>query len=291
MFGYWPSVALRSPGYDAVLEEVVVDLLAGRQPVASRSPGQERRRRSGARDDDGLRRHLQHLPALRHLAVVSSSRPGCRSSGRGAASAVGPPSGAITYATVFTFFVFLFLPVPGRRRLRDRDRPEEDVPARRAVLRARLHRVQERVQALRRVDVQAARVDRRRLERRRQVVELELRGLADDRRRLRRVVHAGELDHDLVGALLADLRRRDAELVDAVPHDRDRAVEVARLELVPLRRLRLEHDLEAALQVEALLHAPVERRAGHGQEADSDERQRRSGRRERGWSGGTTRRR
>ena len=35
-------------------------------------------------------------------------------------------------------------------------------------------------------------------ERRLEVVELELRGLADDLRGLRRVVHAGELDHDLV---------------------------------------------------------------------------------------------
>ena len=70
-----------------------------------------------------------------------------------------------------------------------------------------------------------------------------------------RVVHAGELDDDLVAALLADLRRGDAELVDAVAHDRDRAVEVGRGQLVAVRRLRLQDDLEAALEVEALLDA------------------------------------
>jgi len=35
---------------------------------------------------------------------------------------------------------------------------------------------------------------------------------------------ARELDHDLVRALLADLGLGDAELVDPLAHDRDRAV-------------------------------------------------------------------
>ena len=116
------------------------------------------------------------------------------------------------------------------------------------------------------------RVDRRRHERGLEVVELELRGLADDRRGLVHVVHRRQLDHDLVRALLADLGLGDAELVDAVAHDVDRAVEVLGRELVAARRLRLQHDLEAALEVEALAQRLVDRRAREREQRDADER-------------------
>ena len=91
-----------------------------------------------------------------------------------------------------------------------------------------------------------------------------LRGLVD-------VVDAGELDRDLVGALLGDDRLGDAELVDAVPHDRHRAVEVGRRQLDAFRRLRLQHVLEAALKIEALFHRPMRGRARDGEERHAAE--------------------
>jgi len=104
-----------------------------------------------------------------------------------------------------------------------------------------------------------------------EVEQHQLGGLTDQRRRLRRVVDAGKLDHDLVLALLADLRLGHAELVDAALHDRDRPVEVGRGERVALRRHRLEHDLETALEVEAEDRLLVKRRAGHGEQERADE--------------------
>ncbi len=95
------------------------------------------------------------------------------------------------------------------------------------------------------------------------VVELERGGLADQRRGLLDVVHAGELDDDLILALGADLGLGDAELVDAVPHDLDRPLEVGRRQRMPLGRLRPQHDLEAALEVEAERRLLVAGRAGH----------------------------
>ena len=80
---------------------------------------------------------------------------------------------------------------------------------------------------------------------------------------------AGELDHDLVGALLADLGLGDAELVDALAHDRDGAVERGRVELLPLGGLRLQHDLEAALEVEPEGHFLVRRGARNGKRGHS----------------------
>src|SRR5678816_3137593 len=50
---------------------------------------------------------------------------------------------------------------------------------------------------------------------------LERRGAADDVLGLGRVLHAGQLDDDAVGALLLDHRLGDAELVDAVVQRRD----------------------------------------------------------------------
>ncbi len=100
-----------------------------------------------------------------------------------------------------------------------------------------------------------------------QVEELQLGGLADDLGGAPRIVDAGELDGDLVGALARDDRLGDADLVDALPHDLDRAVEIVLRDLPTLRRLRLEDDLEPALQVEAQGRRAEERQhddPGHG---------------------------
>ena len=97
-----------------------------------------------------------------------------------------------------------------------------------------------------------------------EVVELELGGLADQCRGCARVVDAGELDDDLVGALLANLGLRDAELVDAVPHDVLRDRHPRRVDILVLRRNRLEDDFEAALEIEPLLRRLVPRGAGDG---------------------------
>jgi hypothetical protein len=105
-----------------------------------------------------------------------------------------------------------------------------------------------------------------------EVVELEDRGLADQRRSRPWIVDTGELDHDLVRALLPDLGLGDAELVDSVPHDLDRPVDVLGGQLVALRRHGLEDDLEAALQVEAERGLLVSRRTWHDQKRDADER-------------------
>jgi hypothetical protein len=81
-----------------------------------------------------------------------------------------------------------------------------------------------------------------------QVVELELRRLTDDLDRARPVEHARQLDADLVLALLAHLGLGDAELVDPVADDLDRAVEIRLGQLVVAAlRLSLEHDLDSAL--------------------------------------------
>ena len=72
-----------------------------------------------------------------------------------------------------------------------------------------------------------------------QVIELELGGRADDLRGLRWVADPGQLDDDLILALLPGVRLGDAKLVDPVPHDRDGAVHVRGGELVALGRNRL----------------------------------------------------
>ena len=64
---------------------------------------------------------------------------------------------------------------------------------------------------------------------------------------------------------------RDAELVDAVPHDLDRALEVLLGQLAVRRRNRLERHLETALEVEAERRLLVERRAGDREQRNADE--------------------
>jgi len=85
-------------------------------------------------------------------------------------------------------------------------------------------------------------------------------------------VHGGQLDHDLVLALLRDDGLGDAELVDAVAHDVDRPRHVVRRQDVPARRLRLQDDLEAALQIESLPELLVDRGARPADKEDADER-------------------
>ena len=83
-----------------------------------------------------------------------------------------------------------------------------------------------------------------------EVEELELRGLAEDADHAGGVLDAGEVDHDLIVALLANLRLRDAEPVDTVAEDLDRAVEIGFLQRAVRRRDRLQRHLEPALEVE-----------------------------------------
>ena len=92
-----------------------------------------------------------------------------------------------------------------------------------------------------------------------EVVELELGGLPDQLGGFLRIGDAGQLDDDLVVALLADLGLGDAELVDAVPHDVHRAIEVLVGEGLTLGRSGFQHDLEPALEIEAERRALVER--------------------------------
>ena len=125
----------------------------------------------------------------------------------------------------------------------------EEVPLRCALLRERLgpRGGQEAIQRARGDRYLRDAADRRPGEIRLEVVELEDRGFPDHLRGAGRIVDAGELDDDLVRALLADLGLGDAELVDPLPHDVDRASEIVGRKLVPLRRDRLQDDLEAAL--------------------------------------------
>ena len=129
---------------------------------------------------------------------------------------------------------------------------------------------EQRVERLRR-DRESLDADRRRHEVRLEVVELELRRLAEDPDHLVGVLDAGDLDRDLVVALLPDLGLRDTEPVDAVAQDLDRPGEVGLLQLPVRRRHRLEGHLEAALEVEAERGLLVDRRAGNREQADPNE--------------------
>jgi hypothetical protein len=121
-------------------------------------------------------------------------------------------------------------------------------------------------------DATGTRADRRAGEIRLEVVELEHGRLADQLRGRGRIVDAGELDDDLIRALLADLGLRDSELVDPLPHNVDRPGDVVRGQLVVLGRNRLQDDLETSLEIEAERGLLVYRRARERQEADADQR-------------------
>ncbi len=95
----------------AVLEEVV-EGVARRRKRALVLRRADRRARAVARDDDRLRRHLQHLPALRDLAAVRVEQagvPGRRVAMQGRRLAVVRGRRARPRKTVVVFF---FLPVP-----------------------------------------------------------------------------------------------------------------------------------------------------------------------------------
>ena len=85
-----------------------------------------------------------------------------------------------------------------------------------------------------------------------EVVEVELGGGPDPIDRAVGVLDVGQADLDLVGADAGDLGLGDAEGVDAVADDLDRAVDVLAGDLGHLRgRPALVDELGAAAQVEA----------------------------------------
>ena len=91
--------------------------------------------------------------------------------------------------------------------------------------------------------------------------ELEEGAPLDDRLGARGIGDAGQLDHDAVVARLLHQGLLDAELVDPLPEDRQRQIQVALgIGGDLLRLVELERQVHAALEVEA----PLERDAGHG---------------------------
>ena len=153
------------------------------------------------------------------------------------------------------------------RDLRDLG-PKEVVRLRRALLRVGLHRVEKGVE--RRERRRVATRDRRLGEILLEIEELQLSGRAEDRRRLCRIVDSSELDDDVGGALARDVRRGDAELVDAVENDVLRGLHLRRVDRLAAVRDRPEDDLEAALQIEAQRRLLIRRRAGDGEERGAD---------------------
>ena len=146
----------------------------------------------------------------------------------------------------------------------------EEVPRRLAVLvHESLLTGEERVQRVL-CDREALRAGRRGDEVGLEVEELELRGLPQNPDHLLLVLEARQVDHDLVFALLADLGLRDAEPVDAIAQDLDRAVEIGLLQRPVGRRHRLQSHLEAALEVEPEGRRLLDRRSGNGKQPDAD---------------------
>ena len=90
-------------------------------------------------------------------------------------------------------------------------------------------------------------------------------------RRALLVVDAGQLDDDLVAALLADLRLGDAGAVDSIVDDRDRVVEAGLVDRLALLRHGLLDHFEAALEVEAERRRPLERRSRQREQGNADE--------------------
>ena len=179
----------------ALLEEVVV----GRSRPAARPPDRRaddgRLRRAG--DHDRLVRHGQHLPALRHLAAVPSSMPALpfvsrlQRRGRACRAHADASSSSSSCSCRCRSSSSIFFDL------------KRHILARRARLRARLHAREQLIEAARR-DRVPRRDDRRRHERRLEVVELELRRRADDLRRLAMLCTPASWIDDLVLALLRD---------------------------------------------------------------------------------------
>ena len=108
-----------------------------------------------------------------------------------------------------------------------------------------------------------------------EVVEEELRGVADLIDRVLRVLHLREPDRDLGLADPRDLRLGDAERVDPVADDVDGTVDVLAARLWHRRRPpRLVDQLGAALEVEALLGRLVQDhqdRSGHEDQHEAED--------------------
>jgi hypothetical protein len=83
------------------------------------------------------------------------------------------------------------------------------------------------------------------------VVEEQLRGLADHLFGLFRIAHVRQRDVDFVRPRALDFRLRHAQLVDALTHDVDRAVQRFGVDFRLRGGLGLVDELDAALQVEA----------------------------------------
>ncbi len=216
-----------------VVEEVVVVLLR----VLDADPGADDLA-DAAGDDDGARRHTEDLPVLRELALLDALL--CDDLALQESVAIVDRAG--------DQLLVLVEQVPGRLGV---------------LLDERLLSRKELVERLLRGG-EAAGVRRRRkvgLE----VEELELRRLAEDADHAVGVLDARKVDHDLVVALLADLGLGNAEPVDAVAQDLDRAVEVGLLQRPVRRRHRLQRHLEPALQIEPERRLVVERRTGNGE--------------------------
>ncbi len=82
-------------------------------------------------------------------------------------------------------------------------------------------------------------------------VEAQLRGAADDSRRLTLVLHTRQLDDDAVLARTGQRRLGHAERVDAATHDLERPVGGFRVGLHRRGVVGLQHDLRTATQIEA----------------------------------------
>ena len=87
------------------------------------------------------------------------------------------------------------------------------------------------------------------------------------------VLDAGQVDLDLVLAGARELRLGDAEGVDAVAHDVERALQRLGGDLRLLRRLALVDELDAALQVEAELRRLGQDRRGRPCDQTEDDQQ------------------
>ena len=238
-----------------VLEEVVVGL-------RRRADVRAERRVRGALDEREFLRHEHHLGALRHLAPLAvvahvlrvaeaPSRSGAALRRACSSSSSSSPSSS---------------PASSSRLLLGGEEVELLGVLR---LPLRLHRQQRVVERCQRGRV-SLEIGRRRDQVALEVEELEPRGLPDHFLGAIRV-DAGELDHHLVVALLADLRLGHAELVDAPAHDRLGRVHALGGDLLASRRDRFEDDLGASLEVEAEDRLLVDRRARDREQGSPDQ--------------------
>jgi hypothetical protein len=157
--------------------------------------------------------------------------------------------------------------------LRDLLRAEQVELLGRALLRLVLQLLEQAVE--RRGRRRLSGVDRRRREILLEVEELQLPGRADDLRRLVRIMDPGQLNHDLVGALDGDVRRRHTELVDAIDHHLLSGVHPVGGDLrLLVDRGCAQDDLDPAAEVETQGRLLVGGRTRNGHQQRADERSR-----------------